>query len=217
MPSFIEKIGKLFKKRETYRPSQPNADAKPVAEPKKPDAKHQPKAGAPHKHSTHRGGHDRKSAPQTEKAPRPAPVRKIAEPWDPASFQVEPKEGKTRFQDMNLPEAVFHAIADLNFQYCTPIQAEILPLTLAGKDMAGKAQTGTGKTAAFLLGILTRFLKNRQEAPKLGTPRALILAPTRELAMQIRDDAEKLSKYTPFKTVAIYGGIDYDKQRRMLE
>jgi ATP-dependent RNA helicase RhlB len=222
MPSFIEKIGKLFRKQETYRPSQPAPGAKPSAEPKKPDAKHQPKAEAPRKHSTHRGGQNRKPAPavaqkSSEKAPRPAKPRKIAEPWDPASFQVEPKEGKTRFQDMNLPEAVLHAIADLNFQYCTPIQAEILPLTLAGKDMAGKAQTGTGKTAAFLLGILTRFIKNRQEAPKPGTPRALILAPTRELAMQIRDDAEKLSKYTPFKTVAIYGGIDYDKQRRMLE
>jgi len=224
MPSFIEKIGKLFKKQETYRPSQSKADAKPVAKPaaqiKKPAAKPQPKAEPPRKHSTHRGGHGRRpegSAPQQERAPRPAPVCKPSEPWNPETFQVEPKEGKTRFQDMNLPEAVFHAIADLNFQYCTPIQAEILPLTLQGKDMAGKAQTGTGKTAAFLLGILTRFIKNRQEAPKPGTPRALILAPTRELAMQIRDDAEKLSKYTPFKTVAIYGGIDYDKQRRMLE
>ena len=222
MPSFIEKIGKLFRKQETYRPSQPATGTKPPAEPKKPDAKHQPKAEAPRKHSTtHRGGRNRKDAADVQKSPekgaRPAAPRKIAEPWDPASFQVEPKEGKTRFQDMNLPEAVFHAIADLNFQYCTPIQAEILPLTLAGKDMAGKAQTGTGKTAAFLLGILTRFIKNRQEAPKPGAPRALILAPTRELAMQIRDDAEKLSKYTPFKTIAIYGGIDYDKQRRMLE
>ena len=222
MPSFIEKIGKLFRKQETYRPSQPATGTKPPAEPKKPDAKHQPKAEAPRKHSTtHRGGRNRKDAADVQKSPekgaRPAAPRKIAEPWDPASFQVEPKEGKTRFQDMNLPEAVLHAIADLNFQYCTPIQAEILPLTLAGKDRAGKAQTGTGKPAAFLLGILTRFIKNRQEAPKPGSPRALILAPTRELAMQIRDDAEKLSKYTPFKTIAIYGGIDYDKQRRMLE
>ena len=221
MPSFIEKIGKLFKKQEIYRPSQSKAAAKPAAEVKKPAAKLQPKAEVPRKHTAHRGGRDRNpertKQPAAEKSQRPAPPRKIAEPWDPATFQVEPKEGKTRFQDMNLPTDIFHAIADLNFQYCTPIQAEILPLTLAGKDMAGKAQTGTGKTAAFLLGILTRFMNNKQEAPKPGTPRALILAPTRELAMQIRDDAEKLSTYTPFRTVAIYGGIDYDKQRRMLE
>lgn len=151
--------------------------------------------------------------PSQEKA---KPTRPPAEPWDPASFQVEPQEGKTRFQDLNLPVDVLHAIADLNFKYCTPIQAEILPLTLAGKDMAGRAQTGTGKTAAFLLGILKHLDAHPGKDPQPGCPRALILAPTRELAMQIRDDAEKLSKYTPFKTVAIYGGIDYDKQRRML-
>jgi ATP-dependent RNA helicase RhlB len=219
MPSFIEKIGKLFKRQEVYRPSQP-ADTQPASPSRKPAVHPQPKAEAPHKHSAHRGGRNRRpedSAPQQERPPRPAPVKKPAELWDPATFQVEPKEGKTRFQDLNLPESVLHAIADLNFQYCTPIQAEILPLTLQGKDMAGKAQTGTGKTAAFLLGILTRFINQKQEAPKPGSPRALILAPTRELAMQIRDDAEKLSKYTPIKTVAVYGGIDYDKQRRMLE
>lgn len=218
MPSFIEKIGKLFKKQEVYRPSQSGPAPKPTAESKKPSPQQQqPKAEVPRKKNARRGGCRRKPGhsaqqPAVEKAPR-----KPAAPWDPASFQVEPKEGKTRFQDLNLPVEVLHAIADLNFQYCTPIQAEILPLTLQGKDMAGKAQTGTGKTAAFLLGILTRFIHQRQEAPKPGSPRALILAPTRELAMQIRDDAEKLSKYTPLKTVAVYGGIDYDKQRRMLE
>jgi ATP-dependent RNA helicase RhlB len=215
MPSFIEKIGKLFKKQEVYRPSQ----AAPATKPAKESRKAHPKAQVPPKRSTHRGGRKPKQAgkPAAETAQRPTPVRKTTELWDPSTFQVEPQEGKTRFQDMNLPVDIFHAIADLNFKYCTPIQAEILPLTLAGKDMAGKAQTGTGKTAAFLLCILTRFMKNKQEAPKPGTPRALILAPTRELAMQIRDDAEKLSTYTPFKTVAIYGGIDYDKQRRVLE
>jgi ATP-dependent RNA helicase RhlB len=223
MPSFIEKIGKLFKKQETYRPSQSKAAAKPLfADSKKPAAKQPPQAAAPRKNS--RGGERRKPAgaspkerPAPERAPTPAPVRKGSQPWNPDSFQVEPQEGKTRFRDLELPIDLLHAIADLNFKYCTPIQAEILPSVLAGKDMAGKAQTGTGKTAAFLLGIFTRFIKNRQEAPKPGTPRALILAPTRELAMQIRDDADKLSTYTPFTTVAIYGGIDYDKQRRVLE
>ena len=110
-----------------------------------------------------------------------------------------------------------HAIDDLQFKYCTPIQAEILPLTLEGKDMAGKAQTGTGKTAAFLLGIFTQFFRKGKGRPQLGRPRALILAPTRELAMQIRDDAEKLGKYTPCRTAAVYGGIDYDKQRRIFD
>lgn len=213
MPSFIAKVVKLFKKQETYRPSQSQAPAKPAAETKKHAAK--PGPGADLRRKQPRVRRPESAVPRNNDSIRPQ--KKPKEVWNPASFPVEPKEGKTRFQDLNLPAEVLHAIADLNFQYCTPIQAQILPLTLQGRDMAGKAQTGTGKTAAFLLGILTRFMKSRQEAPRPGTPRALILAPTRELAMQIRDDAEKLSKYTPFRTVAIYGGIDYDKQRRMLE
>lgn len=148
----------------------------------------------------------------TQSGSKPKPPRK---PWSPDSFKVEPEEGKTRFHDLDLPEDIMHALADLEFRYCTPIQAEILPKTMAGKDMAGKAQTGTGKTAAFLLGIFTEFIRKPKGKPKPGKPRALILAPTRELAMQIRDDAEKLGKYTPFNTVAVYGGIDYNKQRRL--
>ena len=79
-----------------------------------------------------------------------------------------------------------HAIQNLGFTHCTPIQAEILPSTLAGRDAFGRAQTGTGKTAAFLISILTRLLNNPiQEKRKPGTPRVLILAPTRELVVQI--------------------------------
>ena len=199
MPSFINKIGKLFKKQETYKPSESKKTApKPV------------KASPP-----------KESKPQGQRPPRPpkkpqAP-RAPAKPWDPSSFIVEPEEGKTRFCEMDLPVDIMHAIADLGFKYCTPIQAEILPLTLDGKDMAGKAQTGTGKTAAFLLGIFTQFFRAAKGRPAVGRPRALILAPTRELAMQIRDDAEKLGKYTPCRTVAVYGGIDYDKQRRLFD
>ncbi|QHI69234.1 DEAD/DEAH box helicase [Tichowtungia aerotolerans] len=208
MPSFITKIGKLFRKQETYKPSQ---SKKTGAKKSKSQPKQEPKQGdAPRR----RKPQAQKNRPQQQKQRAP---KKPAKPWDPASFQVEPEEGKTRFHDLDLPQEIMHAIADLNFKYCTPIQAEILPLTMAGKDMAGKAQTGTGKTAAFLLGIFTEFLRNPKGKPKPGCPRALILAPTRELAMQIRDDAEKLSKYTPFKTVAVYGGIDYDKQRRLFD
>ena len=230
MPSFVEKIGKLFKKQETYKPSQSKktGSKKTTTEPTPNKKKKKPanqKGGAPQQKTQPTQGRKRKNpqgqrpaqnkkpqAPQKPKAPK-----KPAKPWDPASFKVEPEEGKTRFQDLDLPNDILHAIADLNFKYCTPIQAEILPLTLSSKDMAGNAQTGTGKTAAFLLGILTKFVRNVTEPPKLGQPRALILAPTRELAMQIRDDAVKLSKYTPYNTVAVYGGIDYDKQRRLFD
>jgi ATP-dependent RNA helicase RhlB len=210
MPSFINKIGKLFKKQETYKPSESNT-SKPRK--KKPGTKEQ---SAPTRKG--KGPQQKKqgSRPQNPKK-KSRPPKKPSKPWNPDSFKVEPEEGKTRFQDLDLPVDILHAISDLNFKYCTPIQAEILPLTLEGKDMAGNAQTGTGKTAAFLLGIFTQFFRNAKGRPALGKPKALILAPTRELAMQIRDDAEKLGKYTPCRTVAVYGGIDYDKQRRLFD
>ncbi len=208
MPSFINKIGKLFKKQETYKPSDAtkNGTKKPVQQ------KPKPQAGAQNTPTQRKKPQDGQRPPRKPQAPK-----KPSKPWNPDSFKVEPEEGKTRFHDIDLPEEIMHAVDDLQFKYCTPIQAEILPLTLDGKDMAGKAQTGTGKTAAFLLGIFTQFFRKGKGRPELGRPRALILAPTRELAMQIRDDAEKLGKYTPCRTAAVYGGIDYDKQRRIFD
>ena len=108
-----------------------------------------------------------------------------------------------------------HAIADLGFRYCTPIQAQALPPSLEGRNMAGQAQTGTGKTAAFLASIFTDFLrKPPPENRPNGTPRALILAPTRELVVQIIRDAEDLGKYCGFKSLAIYGGMNFERQLR---
>ena len=142
----------------------------------------------------------------------------VAEPqWNLDNFQVSPEEGKTRFHDLGLPDAVMHAIADLGFQYCTPIQAEILPSTLQEKDATGRAQTGTGKTAAFIITVLNRMIKKPVSAKrKTGTPRVLVLAPTRELVMQIGDEARTLAKYTPINIVNVFGGMDYEKQRRNL-
>jgi ATP-dependent RNA helicase RhlB len=130
---------------------------------------------------------------------------------------VPPVPGKTRFHDLDLPPEIMHAIHDLGFQYCTPIQAATLPQALAGEDIAGKAQTGTGKTAAFLITILTQF-KRRPPAGKRGpgTPRALIMTPTRELALQVTNDASLLAKYSRCNVVAVFGGMDYQKQRHML-
>ncbi len=137
--------------------------------------------------------------------------------WDPAQFDVALADGKMRFQDLDLPLEVMHAIADLNFQYCTPIQAGIMPSTLAGKDATGRAQTGTGKTAAFLITIYERFLRQPvKEKRHSGTPRVLILAPTRELVLQIADEARALGVYCHATVVTIFGGMDYEKQRRQL-
>jgi len=138
-------------------------------------------------------------------------------PWDDSLFAVAKEEGKTRFHDLDLPIEIMHALYDLGFNYCTPIQAQSLPDTLSGKDATGKAQTGTGKTAAFLLTILTRQLRTAPPAKRLhGTPRALILAPTRELVLQIVEDARLLTKYMDCTIVGILGGMDYQKQQRQL-
>ncbi len=109
-------------------------------------------------------------------------------------------------------------IRDAGFTYCTPIQAQTLPLALSGRDVAGQAQTGTGKTAAFLVAMYQALLTHPAPASRNRTSiRALIVAPTRELAVQIHHDAEILGRHTGFKQAVVYGGVDYDKQRRQLE
>nr|WP_276606636.1 ATP-dependent RNA helicase RhlB [Haliea sp. SAOS-164] len=133
-------------------------------------------------------------------------------------FAVEPEEGKTRFHDLGLDERIMHGIADLGFKFCSPIQAAVLPHTLQGSDAIGKAQTGTGKTAAFLITIFNDLLANPPEGERfIGEPRALVIAPTRELVMQIAADADDLAKYTGLKVVTLIGGMDYQKQLNRLQ
>ncbi|MEW6429656.1 MAG: DEAD/DEAH box helicase [Thermodesulfobacteriota bacterium] len=158
----------------------------------------------------------RKKRPEQGEAPA-AGGAAGSQPWNPEDFQVEPQEGKTRFQDLELADGLLHAIADLGFSYCTPIQAEILPHTLAGSDAIGQAQTGTGKTAAFLITIITRLAAGDAEPvadQEIAAPRALILAPTRELAMQIGKEAEDLAAHSGVSVVTLFGGMDYQKQRK---
>lgn len=132
-------------------------------------------------------------------------------------FEVPEEPGKTRFHDLDLPTPIMHAIFDLGFKYCTAIQGEILPKALTGQDVIGQAQTGTGKSAAFLIAIFTQLLKldSMPKRPK-GSPLALVLSPTRELALQIEKDALALGKYTPFRIVSVFGGLGYEKQKRDL-
>jgi ATP-dependent RNA helicase RhlB len=122
------------------------------------------------------------------------------------------------FDSLNLPESLQRGIAELGYKRCTPIQAQTLPEALAGHDVAGQAQTGTGKTAAFLVALFNRLLTEAPspKRPKNG-PRAIVIAPTRELAVQIHSDAEGIGKYCGLKLVIVFGGIDYEKQRRTLE
>ena len=123
----------------------------------------------------------------------------------------------TKFSSFDLPAEVLQGIEESGFSYCTPIQAESLPFALQGKDIAGQAQTGTGKTAAFLLAAYAHLLKHpAPETRKKNQPRCIILAPTRELAVQIHKDAEMLGKYTGLKHVAVYGGTGYDTQKQAI-
>ena len=140
-----------------------------------------------------------------------------AVPWSLDMFPVDPKEGETRFHDLGLRDELMHAVADLGFQYCSPIQAKVLPHTLQGSDAIGKAQTGTGKTAAFLITIFNDLLCNPIDGERfVGEPRALVIAPTRELVMQIAQDAEDLARHTSLQMATLIGGMDYQKQLNRL-
>ncbi len=125
--------------------------------------------------------------------------------------------GKLVFASLGLSKELMQGIEDAGFSFCTPIQAETLPLALQGQDVAGQAQTGTGKTAAFLLALMHHLLKHPAAARRPNQPRALVLAPTRELAIQIHKDAEQLGAHSGFRFGVVYGGAGYDTQRTMLE
>ena len=122
------------------------------------------------------------------------------------------------FETLNLHPNLKQAIDALGFSSMTPIQEKVLKFTLAGHDAIGRAQTGTGKTAAFLVSIINDLLNNPvQEQRYRGEPRALILAPTRELALQIESDAHELNKFTDLSVVTLLGGVDFDKQKAQLD
>ncbi|MGI9224475.1 MAG: ATP-dependent RNA helicase RhlB [Woeseiaceae bacterium] len=122
-----------------------------------------------------------------------------------------------RFDALVIHEHVQAGIRDAGFEFCTPIQASTLPIALQGHDVAGQAQTGTGKTAAFLIATFQKLLATTPADGGRKQPRAFMLAPTRELAVQIANDADLLGKHTGFKIGLAYGGTDYEKQRRTIE
>ena len=189
---------------------QPPSQAKAPAPEPRPA---RPAAPTAHPRRTERPA---SASPRASQPPPPSPAP-AAPPWTPDQYIVPPKEGSTRFCDLGLPPEILHAVADLGFKYCTPIQAQILPKTLLGTDAAGRAQTGTGKTAAFLISLFTHMLRNPPAAGrKPGCPRALILAPTRELVIQIAKEAQAIGRYCQTSVVAVFGGMDYAKQERQL-
>ncbi|MEI6149524.1 MAG: DEAD/DEAH box helicase, partial [bacterium] len=192
----IQKISHHIK-RLGRKPAAPSVKDSPVAKPLPAPAVAR-SVSPPAPHPAHRPARAKPASAPSRAAPgRAAPASRPADPkpvphppaeikpvakWSPDQYVVPPAEGKTRFHDLNLADPILHAIADLEFQYCTTVQARAIPPALEGKDVTGRAQTGTGKTAAFLVAIFTHFLRKPRVNPgKMGAPRALILAPTREL------------------------------------
>jgi ATP-dependent RNA helicase RhlB len=122
-----------------------------------------------------------------------------------------------RFAELDLPSEIQEGVRAAGFTTATPIQEAALPVALRGKDVAGQAQTGTGKTAAFLIATFTRLLRHPPASARDASPRALIVAPTRELVVQIDADARLLGRFTGLRSALVFGGVDYVKQRDSLQ
>src|SRR5215469_12862937 len=130
---------------------------------------------------------------------------------------TDTRSDSVTFASLGLKPEVMEGIRQAGFVTCTPIQAQALPIALSGRDVAGQAQTGTGKTAAFLVALYQALLTRPASSHRTPTSiRALIVAPTRELAVQIHRDALTLGAHTGLKHTVVFGGIDYDKQRQEL-
>ncbi len=123
----------------------------------------------------------------------------------------------TRFSEFNLDPLILKGLNETGFEFCTPIQEKSIPIALTGKDVAGEAQTGTGKTAAFMVACIQHLLTHPAgDSRKQNQPRAMVLAPTRELAIQIHKDSIAIGKYTGIKFGLAYGGTGYDSQRQQI-
>lgn len=134
---------------------------------------------------------------------------------EPAQRRDKPKFlTRIRFDELDLPAEVLDGLSDAGHTFCTPIQSQVLPVSLTGRDVAGQAQTGTGKTAAFLVTIFTKLLALPPK--KSNLPSALIVAPTRELALQIYEEAQDLGRHTGLTFAQVLGGVDYRKQAAIL-
>ncbi|MBT3192832.1 MAG: DEAD/DEAH box helicase [Verrucomicrobia bacterium] len=195
--------------------------SKPERPVKAPESQEQPKTPESCEQSKPRAQRQRpprKRRPRAESgAEKPTKPAEPQKPWSIDDYKVDVVEGKTRFHDVGLSDEILHAVSELGFEYCTPIQARVLQEVADGHNVAGRAQTGTGKTAAFLLLTFKQFLQNPLPKDRpCGRPRALVIAPTRELVVQIMRDAESIGKYCGMRSMAVYGGTDYEKQERAL-
>ena len=205
-------------RRADSRPAPVSRDEKPSIEEKQPRQRRPKQQKQPKQTPAADQQKQPEKKQKQQKQPQAAEKRVRQVPPMPAFVPPPEEPGKMRFCDLELCPEVLAAVQVLGFLYCTEIQKLCLPFALAGRDLAAKAQTGTGKTAAFLSTLITRFRRHPVEGErKHGAPRALVLAPTRELAIQIHDDAEALARFTDLNCLVIFGGMDHEKQRRELD
>ncbi|MCF6207826.1 MAG: DEAD/DEAH box helicase [Ghiorsea sp.] len=226
--NLISKIKSAFSsepeatKKEPVKPAQQATGDKPKRKrpPRKP---RQNKDGAQQSTSSKQSGnkpHDSKRPPAKKvHKPRPQPERikpTLAGAIEANDDWVADKE--TEFTALGLPNALLHAIDDLGYTELSAVQKIAFPITMSGKDIAGQGRTGTGKTATFLITALKKLIETpAKEGRKTNQPRVLVIAPTRELVIQIASDAVNLTKYTNINVHAVFGGVDYEKQQRPFE
>lgn len=162
-------------------------------------------------------------APESKPHPRKPHTEKVKAVAIPDREALVAQEGwvaekETEFTVLDLPNALLHAVDDLGYTELSSVQKIALPITLAGKDIAGQGRTGTGKTATFLITALNKLLTTPgKQGRKNNQPRVLVIAPTRELVIQIANDAVNLTKYTNLNVHAVFGGVDYEKQQKPFE
>ncbi len=198
-------VRKIFGVAEKPAPEKKKQKKSSSPAEKKPRASKRPAATA-----------EKKNPPKPKKEKLPATPKPVIPP-KPAELKIAPAvEGKLRFTDLALHQDVLFGVQAAGFEYCTPIQSLALPELLKKRDLAARAQTGTGKTAAFLLASFTELLNHPLTERKKNTPRILVLAPTRELAAQIHKDAVQLGVFTGLAKEVVFGGMDHEKQRRAL-
>ncbi len=200
-------LRKLISKiRQTFNRDAKRPETKPVHKSVRPALK------SGHPRHEKRGGH----APRSDAPRHPAPAHAAARPaaHPPRTAHIakplpEVPKMDTAFTALGLSDRIAYAVQQKGYEIPTPIQAQAIPVVLAGRDVIGSAQTGTGKTAAFSLPILQRLGTH-------GPIRCLVLEPTRELALQVEESFKVYSKFTDLRTTVIYGGVGYGKQREDL-
>jgi len=215
----VSKIKAVFsgKKPADKKPADTQPKAVTSEKRKRPPRKpRQKKPSEPQISTAKQSGHKLPHAKKVHKPHAERPKPQLASAIEANDDWVADKE--TEFTALGLPNALLHAIDDLGYTELSAVQKIAFPITMAGKDIAGQGRTGTGKTATFLITALKRLIETpAKEGRKTNQPRVLVIAPTRELVIQIANDAVNLTKHTNINVHAVFGGVDYEKQQKPFE